>query len=318
MELYSGGALAGAKEALSSLSEGAVDATAMTYSYTPSELPVHAFLGEITTDDYLVAGPALTEVVLLNCPQCQAEQKENNIKILTNPSGGTTEIMCAGDPVVTVDDLRGRKFRAAGNMGEIIAGLGGTPVSISYSETYEALQRGNVDCNLMAVSQLESAQLWDVVSSVTRIPLGNFNAFSSFAVNGDIWEGYSPEIRRAWLDQMPAMLANHMRDNAEAEIRARNAAEAEHGVTFTQPDPDLVAAVSERNAGMIDGQIAAARSRGVEDPEAIQAAFSDAIDKWRDIVGSIGADGQPWDDEDWAAYQAAITAEIYDKVDVGM
>lgn len=49
-------------------------------------------------------------------------------------------------PIRSLDDLKGMKIRLAGLLpGQILKELGGTPVSISVAELYEALRRGTLD-----------------------------------------------------------------------------------------------------------------------------------------------------------------------------
>lgn len=224
IEIVTAGALSGARESLSSVANGALDATPLVYSYTPDDLPAHTFVGEIFTTDHRVAGPAATETILLGCPACRAEARAQGVRILTNPAGGSYHIMCRTSPVVTIGDINGRQMRTSGSNSDLMKSLGGAPVAMAYSEIYEALQRGALDCNLVAATELESSQMWDVTKYVTEISLGNFNSFTSFAINEDRWSALSDPAKSAIIAASAQALATDMNFVSEKIAKVREVA----------------------------------------------------------------------------------------------
>ena len=71
------------------------------------------------------------------------------------------------EPVRTMEDMKGRIFRAPGGIGEIVKALGGSPVSMSAGESYLALSKGTVDATIFDAEAIKVFKLSDVTKYVT-------------------------------------------------------------------------------------------------------------------------------------------------------
>ncbi len=77
-------------------------------------------------------------------------------------------ILGASVPAVSLQDLAGKKIRAAGGAQDLtLRKLGMVPVRMAPPEIYESLGRGTVDGALLALISVESYKLTDVTKSVT-------------------------------------------------------------------------------------------------------------------------------------------------------
>src|SRR5699024_6604049 len=63
-------------------------------------------------------------------------------------AAGGDSTMCS-EPMTSADEWKGQQSRVGSSAaGKQVTDLGATPASLSFPETYEALQRGTVDCDL--------------------------------------------------------------------------------------------------------------------------------------------------------------------------
>lgn len=116
-------------------------------------------------------------------------EKQYGVKMLANYSFPFTTIACR-DAFSSLADIEGRKVRVySTGLSDMIEGLGGTPVTIPFSEVIPALQKGVVDCAAVGPLPLYNAKWFDVVKYVYEIPL---NAGTGFLA-----------VNRARFDAMP-------------------------------------------------------------------------------------------------------------------
>lgn len=312
VNMAAGGALAGAGAALAAVKSGAVDSAMVIYNYTPSDLPVLGLLGDLYSTDARIAGPAVTETMLLNCPECKEEMDRQNMTILFNNSSPAYNLLCTKDRVENLADAKGLKIRAVGSFGPLAAAIGATPVNITYSEIYEALQRGQIDCAMNDASQVKALQL-DFLKYVTEVPLGTFQSIGFVAVNNDVWDGFSADEQMAWKKSANQALTDATYEFTNRVSGAREVAENTYGTEFVTPGADLMKAVQDYRANETPSLIERAKGRGVKNPEAITTAFAEATAKWSKIVAEIG-EGE-WTQEQWDAYTAKTWDEIFSKAE---
>ncbi len=308
--IVGGGALAGGAAALQAIKTGAVDAGILVYNYTPSDLPVLGLLGDLYSTDAKVAGPATSETMLLDCPECLEEMKKQNMVVLFNTSSPPYNILCTDDRIENLDDVKGLKIRAVGSYGPLAAHLGATPVNITYGEIFEAMQRGQIDCAMNDSSQVKALQM-DFAKYITNVPLGTFQSIGFVVVNRNIWDGFTDEQKQVWLKSAAQGVAdfeyefiNRVRDMTQQAVD-------EYGTEIVEPAADLSQAVLDYRASELPSMAETAKNRGVNDPEAIIKAFQENTAKWEKIVAEIG-EGD-WTQEQWDQYAARIYDEIFSK-----
>ncbi|SLN67133.1 C4-dicarboxylate TRAP transporter substrate-binding protein [Oceanibacterium hippocampi] len=307
-ELFVGGALGGAKASLSNVRDRVTDSALIMNVYVKSDLPASSSLTELAvlgTDAMAIAG-ASNEMQLLACEQCEKELARNKVKALAYYSTATYNLMCT-KPVSTLEDIKGLKIRAAGAFGALASELGGTPVSISAGEMYEALQRGQADCTLGAAAHLKSYNLQDVIKSVVDLPLGTFHGVLAFPINAGTWRDMTKDEQRALIKAMPGLVSRlvvgYEDESAEALANAKS-----NNVSVLKPGPDLVAKVAAHRKGEYDRVLAYAKDAGVEDAEQMVDRFIKLVDKWEKLV--IGFDREP------AKFEEALWEHVYSKLDV--
>lgn len=311
-----GGVLASAAVALKSIGDGVVDAGNVIFSYTPAQVPAIALLSELPGKIPQVSAAAVTETLLLDCPECKSNMDDNGVVILTNDTTEPFTFMCAKEPVGTLADVKGKKIRSVGGLGRIVAEIGATPVNIAFPEVYEALQRGQIDCTVFGAASLATLQIWDVAKYVTTdLSLGTFNGYGVMVVNQSVWEDFTPEQKRIWLDNSAGIVADNARYGLAAAHDALAKSTSEKGVEAVPASADLKDAVDAAIGKITEVAVASAKERGVKDPDAITTAYFKNVEKWTAIFDEIGSDGD-WTDEQWGQYRARLKTEIYDKVSV--
>jgi TRAP-type C4-dicarboxylate transport system substrate-binding protein len=118
-------------------------------------------------------------------------QERFNGKLLGLWPFGPQVVFCNA-PIQGLTDLKGKKVRVYDqSLAQFIERIGGVPVTISFGETQQSLQRGVVDCAITGPSSANSAG-WPEVST-HFMPIGFQTALNAYAINLNTWKKFTPE-----------------------------------------------------------------------------------------------------------------------------
>jgi TRAP-type C4-dicarboxylate transport system substrate-binding protein len=172
-QVFWGGSVAKAKEVPDALSGGAGDIGDIITPYFPDKFPLNNAVG------FFIPQPKSTiEVGLLmelwhtQYPQFDEELKKYNLKTIGFRPLGNYGIICT-KPVKSLADFKGKRIRTYGfAYPALVQALGGTPVSMSSSDGYEALQRGILDCSPIDPVLAHGWKYDEVAKYYINVPIG--------------------------------------------------------------------------------------------------------------------------------------------------
>lgn len=118
-------------------------------------------------------------------------QERYNGKLLGVYAFGPQVLFCKV-PITGLADLKGRKVRVYdASLATFIEKIGGIPVTISFGETQQALERGVTDCAITGPSSANSAGWPEVTTHF--MPIGFQIALNAIAMNLDKWKALPPD-----------------------------------------------------------------------------------------------------------------------------
>jgi TRAP-type C4-dicarboxylate transport system substrate-binding protein len=119
---------------------------------------------------------------------------------------------CAGE-IKGLADIKGKKVRAAGrSQSELVAALGGTPVTLAFGEVVPALQNKTVDCAITGTLSGNAAKWHEVTTHLLALPVSWGQI--GYAVNAKTWNGWDPKLR-TFLDAEIKALEKRLWDAAD-------------------------------------------------------------------------------------------------------
>jgi len=130
-------------------------------------------------------------------------------------------LLASKKPVKSLDDLKGLKVRATGLSRNIVEALGGTPVAMPQTDTYEALQKNVVDATLCPIETLKGWKQGEVISSITDATAIGYTTAMFVVMNKQRWERLPADIQRVFTEVSREWVAKHGQawDQADAEGR---------------------------------------------------------------------------------------------------
>lgn len=173
VDIVWGQAIAGYAEVHDALADGRLDVAHSLPAYQPAEFPAIDSLGTVTAG--LSPSPYVGDLVTHAVVNELAWQNENVLSqyeekglvplVPLMPSGGSYS--ACTNPVVTAKDWDGRQVRVASTAhSEQVQGLGGSPVSLDYTDVFGALQRGIIDCSIAVLSVGVEGGLFEVAPHI--------------------------------------------------------------------------------------------------------------------------------------------------------
>lgn len=249
---------------------------------------------------------AINELQLLSCKQCAKEQQRNRYKALAFYATSTYRLMCTSS-IGTLAELEGKKARATSAFGVMMKELGATPVSITSSEIYEAMQRGQADCTVGSPAWLTSYSLKDVVKAILDLPLGTYHGALVYNMNMKTWKSLSGDERKAIIKAMPGLISRIVFAYEQQSNEAIEAAKHGSGVQMVKPGADLVAKLEAHRKGEKARVVAKAEEAGVKDAAGMIDDLLALRKKWQGIVAETGNDP--------AKYEQALWDHVFSKLD---
>lgn len=199
VEFFWSQALVKAKETLKAVGSGLVDTGTILGIYTPADLPIWNLSNAPFGGRDVWVGMKTWQELRKITPELQAEAKKKNVKILANYTTGSVDILSKGTPILTADDLKGKKLRATGGWGALLKNLGATPVRIGFGELYQALDKGTVDATINYIPAVKAYKHYEVADHVTEVQMGQVLGFG-LGINLKLFNKMPKDLQQILLD----------------------------------------------------------------------------------------------------------------------
>lgn len=171
----------------------------------------------------------------------QAECKEAGLMVLDGMSSyyGSRQIM-SNKPINTPDDLKGLNFRMPNNATqlELAQAWGANPATISFSETYTALQQGVVDCVENPIGALKANSIDEVCSYINIT--NHFYAVNGLVMNAKLFDSLDADLQQILLDDAADFVEYSTKMVADEEEEVLQQMVDDNGVTVNR-DVDIEA-----------------------------------------------------------------------------
>ena len=266
MEIQWGGALFKASASVQGISSGVADAGSVIATYFQKEMAAYSLA------DFPIGGPnawvalRATDRLMRTEPQITEHLAQQNLVYIGTFTASAVNVGCVGEPIRTIDDIKGKKVRGAGVYGKVFGELGATRVNLSVYEAYQGLDTGLIDCT-QGYDYVIPALKWDeVLDNYTVLNWGQIGGYGMF-MNKQIFDSLKPE------EQAILMQAGEELADTFAKI-----------VTGTNSK-----ALNMLKNGETERPIEVLEM-SVEDREKLNAATVPYIEEWKENARSVGLD----------------------------
>jgi TRAP-type transport system periplasmic protein len=270
LRIFSGGTLAGISEIGDAVENGLADMGDLVVPYFPDQLPVNNAIGFFWPQPHSPKQLAtMMKDLHETTPQFKEELDRFKMKLIGLRPLGYYGILCR-EPVRSVADFEGKRIRAYGiALPAAVQAVGGVPVSMSTVETYEALERGVLDCTPIEPVIAHGQKYDEVAKYFIDVPMGaSWGQF--IVINTDKWATL-PEDLQALLTEIGDDYVDYFtseQDRLTAEVM--KTWEETEGFEVIKLDPEEFLAKTE-NADVVK----AARQQWIDSAKALGVPAED-------------------------------------------
>jgi TRAP-type C4-dicarboxylate transport system substrate-binding protein len=294
IEVHYSNSLLPDSEDLSGIETGVADMGVVFATRHPEELPVVNWLTTMQSlrsgsmpHGFLQSSAALQKIWTVSEP-VQKEAGDHNLVLLGGAAGPSVGLLC-NEPIASPAEAKGVRVRVGGPVwSDEAEAMGFTPVSMPTSETYEALQREVVDCEMAHPSTIIAFAYWDVAKYYHPVA-GSGSASTLTAVNKDTWESLPSDAQ----DVLRTAADNYIGRVLDGGFAAYKdfAEQSDEGVvTIVDPRPLNKVLYAHQDAYIQNDVIADAPSE-VSDPEAFVQEWRSALEWGMDLaVDNVGTE----------------------------
>ena len=291
-ENYWSSSLLGALDTLPGVGDGVADIGLVIPSYHPAELPVGAWLfgfgaalSGSTVHDVAAGGATALETVLTFEPLTQ-EYASHNLVVLQATATPAYNLLC-NKPISSLEDAQGIRARAIGAVWSGTAeALGMTPVSISWGEAYEGLQRGVFDCMVINPNQYASGLiLKDVAPEYVPVTRAQLQA-STWVMNKDVFDSFPVELQNFLIEESVRAAQAIWNGYLQIEADAGDLIAAAE-VIHTNDVAALEPVAAEQRAAFV-AAMADTAPGAIGDPQAVIDAYLERIGYWTSVLEEQG------------------------------
>jgi TRAP-type C4-dicarboxylate transport system substrate-binding protein len=135
----------------------------------------------------------------------------DDVHVLYLSPSGPIILQTISKPVRTLEDVKGIKIRAVGQMADIIKELGGVPIPLQMPDVYDSLRRGVIEGVTVDLSTLKYWKFAEVTKYVTADwQIGTAITFY-WVISKKKWDTLSPDIQKVFTE-----VASEARDKQAA------------------------------------------------------------------------------------------------------
>jgi TRAP-type transport system periplasmic protein len=280
--------------------DGLADGGLVLMPYNPSEYSegnLAANLSMLSTSGTPTALPGavmsgvIMEYVMLNCPACLTQMRQQNQVFLGSSTAPAYDLLCrGGKEVKKLEDFAGKRLRSgSANYSRIAEYFGATPMTMPAAEIYDGMDKGVLDCVMIASSELITLRLIEVTKTVLRGYPGGVFAGSTFpSFNISSWKALSLDQRKMALRAVAELAADGVYNFENGNVTAIDAGK-KRNIQFLETDGPTKAKIGEFLKQ--DVQTVARQSTEtykLKDVDAKIAKIIQLVDKWKGLVNAPG------------------------------
>lgn len=192
-----GGQLGGVREMLDYVSNRVVDLAAMPVNHFASQLPGAGAFDMPLAYETPEQVAALYKKAMTTLPLAKATYEKAGVTPFMFRGLDPYLLLCT-KPVSKVADFEGLRIRTYGSaVPAIFKGLGAVPVNLLTSETYEAFQRGTVDCVYFSRVGHLVFKTYEVAKYKIDFEFGAVGSYIGY-INNDVLNAMTDEQRAAF------------------------------------------------------------------------------------------------------------------------
>lgn len=257
ISMFHGGTLSKAAQTYEAVESGVADIGMSVFAYTRGRFPlIEALDLPLGYPDGVTATKIANEMVKKYQPE-----ELSGVHVLYLHAHGPG-ILASKKNVKSASEIGTMKVRATGLSAKIVKALGGTPISMSQGDTYEALQKGVVDATFCPVETLKGWKQGEVIDYIVDTKAVGYTTTMFAVMNKEKWESL-PEDLQAVITEVNNEWIVKQGEAWDESDRQGEAFVKELGKTFVSLSDEENTALKSAMEPVFKDYVAAAEEKGL-------------------------------------------------------
>lgn len=307
VEVLFGYPIAAPSEVASALQDGRLDLGYEIPQYAPSEYPAISELVNLQSSggsgtavsDF--ANVAATADVAWNTPEIHREYEAMGVTPLVPVEAEFSHVAMCTTQADSAEDLNGAVISAgAPDLLQMIDSIGASGTSLPYTELYEGLQRGVIDCAVNGLKVGMATGVSEVAPHIVAPQDGSLGRSTAALLAGGQWDDLPLAAQQLIYDQLEVYI------NGQFEVSTRDYVDAMEDFSggFHTVDDET----EESLDATVEALRADVESSGALDGAQLIADYDAAQEKWTQVVEELGYE----DSGNWADFAENLDGESVD------
>lgn len=312
IEIIWGMAVAGYPEAVDAVVDGRVDISYHLVSYEPQRFPeasaIGTALGSVPYSPLvgeMVANAVGSEIGWKDQALLERYEAEGVTVLTPILANGAYSLNCNSE-INTAEALKGKQVRAgSAPQSQSLDHFGAVPTSLEFTEAFEALQRGTVDCDLSPMSAKEISGIYEAAPHLAYSTETNWPRFSATYLAGQKYNDLPLAYKQIIFDAGGTMVSGSTQSYVDSNaVHVEDLASVDGTIdefddAFQDDLGDYL--VELQDASIEEGHL----------PEDIKEQVTELTEKWTQRVADLGYEDEgsmeemsEWysADDDWSAF----------------
>jgi TRAP-type C4-dicarboxylate transport system substrate-binding protein len=191
---YPGGTLLSQFDTYDGVLKGVADIGLIGASWTPGTFPISESVLEMPGIPVNSSHTAIYAKWDVYKKYAASLKQLSKVKVLMFLASTPMYMMSQG-PINQLEDLKGKRIKVYGVMGDVVRALDAVPVEVPTVDTFIALQRKAIDGWWGPPTVLEGFKLAEVTNSITFTPFSNTLTFM-YVMNLGVWNSLPKDIQK--------------------------------------------------------------------------------------------------------------------------
>ncbi|NLU61898.1 C4-dicarboxylate ABC transporter substrate-binding protein [Rhodococcus sp. HNM0563] len=286
-------AIAKSTEIDNAIVDGRLDIGQVLAVYEPQEFPATSALldASVLSDQSVVTGVLQSNAwpadVALNTPEIVSEFEDKGMKLMLPAYNAGMNALFCSDKRVALPDYQGRSISVGSTAGnQQVSALGATPTSVAYTEAYEALQRGVIDCSMLSPAAAQIGGILEVAPQTVIDPEAGLAVPSgNMAMNLDVWDSLPLVAQQLMWDRLDAFMTGSIEGKIWPVTVDSVKDIQQYGGSIEPFADDARTAVQDANNKIVD---AIAGNSGLSDGAGFVTSVRESADKWSQTITELG------------------------------
>ncbi|MFH0826025.1 MAG: TRAP transporter substrate-binding protein [Pseudomonadota bacterium] len=171
--------------------------------------------------------------------------------------------------ISSLDDVRGLRIKANAENAAIVSTLGGAPVSLPITETYDGLQKGLVDGVLLPIEPIKGWKFSDMIKTTVENYGMAYTAPIFVVMNKDKWKSLPKDVQEIIMQVNAEWLEKQALQWNELDKEAREFC-IQKGIKIAKATPEEGAKTVEKMKPIHVAYVEAMKAKGLPGADALQ------------------------------------------------